>query len=845
MPDRLRTWRWFGMLLAVVVLAGLPAATQQAGPQSVLFTQPAGGGDLKQAVPDIQFPAAALNADAVAADRQQAVAALLPKAAGGRVVPVIVGFDTAFVPEGGLDAGRAAAQRAGIAAAREAILSQFVRGSALEIKRYVTIPYFAAHLDSDALQTLAGIAGVTSVVEDQLDAPVLSQSVPIIQANLVHAAGVTGAGKTVAILDTGVDKTHAAFQGRVVSEACYSTNGSGGTSACPGGVSSSTAPGSGVNCPAGYSGCDHGTHVAGIAAGNGGGVLGVAPGASIIAVQVFSLFGAADCGGSPCVLSFNSDQMAGLDRIAQLAGTFSISSVNMSIGGGRYYDAASCDSAASGRKASIDVLRSYNIATVIASGNNGYADSISSPGCISTAVAVGSTDKSGGVSTFSNMHPTMVKLLAPGRNIVSARPGGGTQTMSGTSMATPHVTGAWALWQAVANLRGNVGSVSTIQSAARSMGRNVVDSGAAGSGSTYPEIRTYDTAVLLYTGGGGSAPGAPGGLTASSSGSNIVLSWNAPSSGGAPTGYIIEAGSSPGLANLANFSTGSTATSFSAGGVGAGTYYCRVKASNGSGTSGPSNEATLVVGGSTPPRAPTGLSASVLGAQVRFTWTASAAGEVPASAPTGYLLEAGSSSGANNLGIFNVGNVTSYVADNVARGTYWVRLRAYNSAGTSGTSNEVVVLPNQGTGTGDLSATLTWNTGTSSSRVDMDLHTIEPSGYHVYYGARTGPTARLDVDNTTGLGPENIFVAPGVAANGVYDIYVHSYSGSTWPTTATITVRTNVGTSNERFQTFTRVYNSSGVYQNVATVTFPGGIITERTGTRSVPTTDVPAAKKQ
>ena len=74
------------------------------------------------------------------------------------------------------------------------------------------------------------------------------------------------------------------------------------------------------------------------------------------------------------------------------------------------------------------------------------------------------------------------------------------------------------------------------------------------------------------------APGAPINLSTSSSGSMVTLTWGAPSSGDAVTTYLIEAGSSPGLADLANVTTSNTATSFSASGVGAGTYYVRVRA---------------------------------------------------------------------------------------------------------------------------------------------------------------------------------------------------------------------------------------------------------------------------
>ena len=191
-----------------------------------------------------------------------------------------------------------------------------------------------------------------------------------------------------------------------------------------------------------------------------------------------------------------------------------------------------------------------------------------------------------------------------------------------------------------------------------------------------------------------SAPGAPTGLTTSSSGSNVTISWAAPTSGGAPTAYTIEAGSSSGASNLANFSTGSTATTFSAGGVGAGSYFIRVKATNAAGTSPASNESLLAVGGgggpcTGAPGAPSGFTLTGnSGGTVSFSWTASAG------SPTTYIIEAGSSPGSANLvpGSDLGGTATTFTATSVGRGTYFVRLRAKNTCGTSGVSNEVTLI---------------------------------------------------------------------------------------------------------------------------------------------------------
>ena len=93
---------------------------------------------------------------------------------------------------------------------------------------------------------------------------------------------------------------------------------------------------------------------------------------------------------------------------------------------------------------------------------------------------------------------------------------------------------------------------------------------------------------------------APGNLTATASGTTVALAWTAPVSAGPILAYVIEAGSSPGSANLANFSTGNTSTTFSATGVTAGSYYVRVRAMTATGVGPPSNEVLLVVGNRAP-----------------------------------------------------------------------------------------------------------------------------------------------------------------------------------------------------------------------------------------------------
>jgi subtilisin len=401
---------------------------------------------------------------------------------------VIVGVRTPFVPEGNLSLGAAADQRAAIAQAQTAAIDRLATFGAVLRRRFETIPFFTADVGVAALEQLAAMPEVTSIQEDVAEPPFLAESAGLMGAPPAWQDGYTGAGWTVAILDTGIDASHPFFSGRIVSEACYSNAGGGGgqTSVCPGGGVSSTAAGSGDHCPATFGGCEHGTHVGGIAAGRqyagGPAMSGIGQGASIISVQVFTGFDASACGGAPCVLSYISDQIAGLERVYNLRNTHRIAAANMSLGGGMYNNQAVCDSEQAARKTMIDQLRSAGIATIAASGNNGFPAAMGAPACISSAVSVGAVDDGSfgtvadAVSDFSNGAPFLT-LLAPGRWITSSVPGGGFFELSGTSMAAPHVTGAWA----VLKQRKPLATAAEIFSAVVTTGREILDSRPGGT----------------------------------------------------------------------------------------------------------------------------------------------------------------------------------------------------------------------------------------------------------------------------------------------------------------------------------------------------------------------------
>ncbi|HEX2620781.1 MAG TPA: S8 family serine peptidase, partial [Phototrophicaceae bacterium] len=244
---------------------------------------------------------------------------LLTIARSRGTVSVIVGLQTAAIR--GLPDPDLARE---ISRSQQAFLTTLAGQNFTVVRQFKFIPYLALRVDVAALQTLQRSPLVTSITLNRLISANLAESAPQVGAAGAGGAwsmGFEGTGQTVAIIDSGVDKTHSALTGRIVSEACYSNNfnpgdipaGSTSQSACPGGVASSTAPGSGVNCPAAYLGCDHGTHVAGIAASAHATYRGMAPQANIIAIQVFSLIDGQICADATaglftkCIISSDAD----------------------------------------------------------------------------------------------------------------------------------------------------------------------------------------------------------------------------------------------------------------------------------------------------------------------------------------------------------------------------------------------------------------------------------------------------------------------------------------------------------------------------------------------------------
>jgi subtilisin family serine protease len=203
------------------------------------------------------------------------------------------------------------------------------------------------------------------------------------------------------IIDSGVRASHSQFGGRVSGGASYINDGRG-TSDCNG----------------------HGTHVAGTVAGS---VHGVAKGARIVPVRVFG------CTGG----SSNSTIIAGIDWVR--ANHVKPAVANMSLGGG----------ASSATDTATNNLINAGVTVVVAAGNSNANACNYSPARVANAITVGSTTNTDARSSFSNFG-SCVNIFAPGSSITSAwyTSNTATNSISGTSMASPHVAGVAALYLA-------------------------------------------------------------------------------------------------------------------------------------------------------------------------------------------------------------------------------------------------------------------------------------------------------------------------------------------------------------------------------------------------------------
>lgn len=310
---------------------------------------------------------------------------------------------------------------------------------------YGDLPYVA--LETHDPEALAGLDGVVAVQPDVVVRRQLDLTLPVIEATDSHLDGLLagtrldGSGWAVAVIDDGLDIGHPWFTGRVVAEGCYTSDGS-----CPGGVTSSVAPGSSAH---GSTTTTHGTHVAGIVLGDPstGTGRGVARAASLVSIRVFDLNGNARQSTIDAALQ----QVIGLASQLPSTHNVSLAAVNLSLGTDSAFGEP-CDGLfASTTKNLVDSLRGLGVVTTVATGNREFVNGISWPACLSNVVPVTATDNVDNVANFSNVSEQVkaAGLAAPGVGVRSAGrrslfPSGQT-ALSGTSMAAPHAAGAVAL----------------------------------------------------------------------------------------------------------------------------------------------------------------------------------------------------------------------------------------------------------------------------------------------------------------------------------------------------------------------------------------------------------------
>ena len=276
--------------------------------------------------------------------------------------------------------------------------------------------------------TLARVKSLSYVRGVTYDVPVRASVEPGIAA--VRAPEVwsglanRGAGVTVAIIDTGIDYMHSSLGG-----------GFGPGFKVVGGYDFANKDDDPIDD------AGHGTHVAGIVAGNSAELLGVAPDAKLVAFKVLNENG----------FGWGADIIAAIERCIDPNGDGDFSDrvdvANMSLGGfGNPEDEMS---------RAVDTAVEAGIVFVIAAGNAGMPQTIGSPGTSERAITVGATMPDGALAVFSSRGPNALHysikpdVVAPGVFVRSAQRGGGLIEHSGTSMAAPHVAGVAALLRAL------------------------------------------------------------------------------------------------------------------------------------------------------------------------------------------------------------------------------------------------------------------------------------------------------------------------------------------------------------------------------------------------------------
>jgi Subtilase family/Fibronectin type III domain len=428
----------------------------------------------------------------------------------------------------------------------------------------------------------------------------------------------------------------------------------------------------------------HGTHVAGTIGargGNGQGVAGVNWNVTIISGKFLG-----PSGGS------TANAVKALDYFTDLKNRHGLNIVatNNSWGGGGYSQSLH-DAIIRGAKAGILFcvaagngnifgVGQNNDTTAVYPANYNTANGTSTESAASydAVISVASITSSGARSSFSNYGATTVDLGAPGSGINSTTPNNTYSSFNGTSMATPHVAGAAALYKSVFTSASALSIKNALLDSARGTFTSSLDNITVTEGRLNVG-KLFEAPV--------SAPAAPSNLTATAaSASQINLSWT--DNANNESGFRIERCQGSGCTSFSQIAeVGAGVTSYSNTGLASGTTYVyRVRSYNAGGNSTYSNtaSATTQAAGSVP-AAPSNLTATAASnSQINLSWTDNANNE------SGFRIERCQGFGCSNFAqIAEVGaGVTSYSNTGLNRITFYsYRVRAFNSAGNSGYSN--------------------------------------------------------------------------------------------------------------------------------------------------------------
>lgn len=345
------------------------------------------------------------------------------------------------------------ARKLAISEQQDRVLGSFKsenNGAGLDILvRYQTLNGFSARLNYGQARALSNHAEVEFLEEMPVHQKLYPESHPLTDVDLAHGK-YDGSGAVIAIIDDGIDADHPAFADKLKGGYDFADFDNDPT----------------IDC----ADQSHGTAVAGVALGNGGGALGVAPGAEMVFLKIQ---GSGICGST----SLDGDVVGAIDWATANKETYGIDIISMSLGGGLYSSESSCDSSSSIYREAVNNATAAGITVIAASGNDGMCDSMSRPACFSSVVSVGAVydEDRGNIGWYVNRNScadltrygrdwvafedayadnvivysnsaSFLDVAAPATCAKTAAPNNSTiDCFGGTSSATPFTSGTAAL----------------------------------------------------------------------------------------------------------------------------------------------------------------------------------------------------------------------------------------------------------------------------------------------------------------------------------------------------------------------------------------------------------------